>query len=83
MGAKVCSTFAGRRPPLQWTFRFKGYFFFFFPPDFLLPEDLEADDFLESPPAFFAEEAFPFPPFLAFSAGGLPPPDGAAPPEEG
>ncbi len=42
-----------------------------------------ADDFLEPLPDFLTEEDFPFPPFLAFSAGGLPPPDGAAPPGEG
>ena len=73
----------GHRSPLQWIAGLKDYFFFFFTPDFLPPEALDADDFLEPPPAFFAEEAFPFPPFLAFSAGGLLPPDGAAPPEEG
>ena len=46
-----------------------------------MPEDLKAVDFFEDPLLdFFAED---LPPFLAFSAGGLPPPDGAAPPEEG
>jgi hypothetical protein len=47
-----------------------------------LPEDLEADDFLEPPPDFFAED-FPFPPFLDFSTAGLLPPDGAPPLLEG
>jgi hypothetical protein len=65
------------------------YFFAFFPPDFLPPEDLEAEDFFEEPPLdllaedfvdppldFFAEEDFP--PFLGFwSWAGAPPPLGA------
>ena len=61
----------------------KDYFFFFLPLDFLPPVDLAGDDFLEPLPDFFAEEDLPFPPFLAFSVGGLPPPDGEVPPEEG
>lgn len=55
-------------------------FFFFFPPDFLLPEDLDADDFLEPPPAFFAEEDLP--PFLDFWTWAGPPPPPPPPPEE-
>jgi hypothetical protein len=62
----------------------KDYFFFpFLPLDFLPPVDLAGDDFLEPLPDFFAVEDLPFPLFLAFSVGGLPPPDGAVPPEEG
>ena len=78
----------GHRQPLHPPFHRFLYghihpLFFFFPPDFLLLEDLDAEDFLEAPPAFLAEEDFPFPPFLAFSAEGLPPPDGGPPPDEG
>ncbi len=75
---------AGSTPYLRADlFEVKNFYFFFFPPDLLPPEDLDAEDFLEPPPAFFAEEDLPFPPFLAFSVGGLPPPDGAVPLLEG
>ena len=43
--------------------------------DFLL---LDEDPLLD----FFAEDDFPFPPFLDFSTVGLPPPAGAPPPPE-
>ena len=53
------------RPPLQWIVGLKNYFFFFFPPDFLPPEDLEAADFLEAELLeFLAEDLAP--PFFGF-----------------
>ncbi len=43
----------------------KNHFFDFFPPDFLLPEDLEAADFLDAEPLDFLAEDLP-PPFFDF-----------------
>lgn len=62
---------------------FENHLFFFFPPDFLPPEDLEAADFLDAEPLDFLAEDLPFPPFFDFwTWAGPPPPDGVPPPPE-
>ena len=51
-----------------------NYFFdFLLPPDFFLPEDLEAEDFFEEPPLDFVAEDFVDPPLDFFAEGEFPP----------